>query len=819
MLNKKMLISLMWLFIPLFMLANSSVGKEKYQVPYHFLKGKPVGEKIPYSPDPLVNYRWKHVDANDDLEVYVLKPISLFCDAPENISIRSNTDLVIQDSCHIRFDFGQVNAGWLEFECDNLPENVTCSISEYNEPAVFNFGSEHPEKTLEPKRCGNTYRLELNKQLYEGVRFAWIHVKDVERKFRIRNVRLVCQTKPTNYEGRFISNNEQLNRIWYTAAYTVRLNLLKDYFGAILMERSDRHSWTGDAHTSQAAALVAFGNYDFIRKNILYTANQFNGILSYSLYWVHSLLDYYQYTGDLSLLDSLQANACQKLDMAYQHYEQLPSISFYGWDERLGAGFENPDCSEARTAYKMLSIQTWKRFALILRETGQTKLAQKYEAYAEEKQNRLNILPDWIKELDIFAGSDAVNAGVVPLKDIPVLWKQAFADRLQRVSYSPFNQYFVIQALARMNRYGEALNTIDDCWGGQLCYGATTFFEVFRPSWNLIKLADNDAPVNNQCGYTSFTHPWSAGVAKWLTEEILGVKPVVSGFKKFLVCPHLTAGLTRIEGDVPTPHGKIQLYLDVETGEGSLVVPPGTKGRLAIPLMGSNLVQIQMDDKIVLPDNQDLTHVYLPILSEGTHVFKFLYEGPVQSPIVEEKINYVYPASSVRIDTITQGDWRGVYGSKGYALFSYDEVGASRIRLPEGCRSIICQKNGDILFSEVSSDPRALVSNHAADDNRRLGALITRDPLACLQTMTIDVDYQSDKPYKLSLYLVDWERCGRRSAIELFDLHNKHILSPVHIVRDYSMGCYVTFEVNQPVRIRICQVRGVNAACSALFID
>ena len=54
---------------------------------------------------------------------------------------------------------------------------------------------------------------------------------------------------------------------------------------------------------------------------------------------------------------------------------------------------------------------------------------------------------------------------------------------------------------------------------------------------------------------------------------------------------------------------------------------------------------------------------------------------------------------------------------------------------------------------------------------------------------------------------------------ELFDLQNKRILSPVHMVRNYEMGRYVTFEVNQPVRIRICQVRGANAACSALFLD
>jgi hypothetical protein len=32
--------------------------------------------------------------------------------------------------------------------------------------------------------------------------------------------------------------------------------------------RGDRISWTGDAHTSQACALVAFSNYDFILESI-----------------------------------------------------------------------------------------------------------------------------------------------------------------------------------------------------------------------------------------------------------------------------------------------------------------------------------------------------------------------------------------------------------------------------------------------------------------------------------------------------------------------------------------------------------------------
>jgi hypothetical protein len=39
-----------------------------------------------------------------------------------------------------------------------------------------------------------------------------------------------------------------LTKIWYASAYRVKASLVQDYFGAILMDRGDRISWTGDAH-------------------------------------------------------------------------------------------------------------------------------------------------------------------------------------------------------------------------------------------------------------------------------------------------------------------------------------------------------------------------------------------------------------------------------------------------------------------------------------------------------------------------------------------------------------------------------------------
>ena len=275
----------------------------------------PIAEPHPYihtgsfgvaimhqSPDPLVSFRWPDPKAGDDLELYLLKPKSVSTDETtsfENLeSLTGNScHVTVKDKGSIRLDFGTESAAWLEFDSPDLTGNVEMSISEYNEPARASIMPDHLTKTLPPKKYGNTYRLELNNELYEGVRFGWIHVRSFSAAWHITGIRLVCQTKPANYNGSFSCSDTMLTRIWYTGAYTVKLNLLKDYFGAILMYRGDRFSWTGDAHPAQAASMVAFGNYDFVKRNIDFTSGESNGIRSWQissfsppLFWRQSLL-------------------------------------------------------------------------------------------------------------------------------------------------------------------------------------------------------------------------------------------------------------------------------------------------------------------------------------------------------------------------------------------------------------------------------------------------------------------------------------------------------------------------------------------------
>jgi hypothetical protein len=272
------------------------------QVTYPHISAQKKGPANPFSPDPLIEYKWKDPKATDALQIYYLDPVSYKASHPGSFDMTrffKEKVILVQGTGSIRFDYGRTSAGWLEFESEDLVDSITMSISEYNEPAIVNAGSFEPVKTKSPVKHGNAYRLELNPELYEGVRFGWINVHSHSRTWHIRNLKLVCQVKPVNYQGSFSASDPELTRIWYTGAYTVKLCLQKDYFGAILMERSDRHSWTGDAYPAQAASMVAFGNFDFVKANLMKTAVLDNGIASYSLYWVLSLIDYVNYSGDV----------------------------------------------------------------------------------------------------------------------------------------------------------------------------------------------------------------------------------------------------------------------------------------------------------------------------------------------------------------------------------------------------------------------------------------------------------------------------------------------------------------------------------------
>lgn len=778
-----------------------------------------------------MQYRWSHPQASDDLQTYVLEPITTYTETLASFrTLHPNTSFTVEGGGSMRFDFGVESAAWLEFDSPDLSGAVELSISEYNEPAIVNSGPAHRFKTAPPHRYGNTYRLELNSEFYEGVRFGWIHVRTFDRPWTITAVRAVCQAKPTNFLGSFSCSDPMLTRIWYTGAYSVKANLCKDYFGAILMDRGDRISWTGDAHPAQAAALVAFGNWEFIRNNLDRSSTTSNGIESYSLYWVLSLVEYFQHTGDRATLEQYAGHASELLDHAASIYHD-PTITFYGHDERLGACFEAPDCFETKSAYRMLFIRASLEFASALDATHHSSQSNTHRQRALEKIQQLRANPHWYEPFGIHALSDALNTGLTTSKENAAIFTQAFTNRLNRLSFSPFNQYFILQAMSQMKRYDEAFVTLLDVWGGQIRYGGTTFFETYTPSWNQA-VGENGAVPNGQSGYTSLAHAWGAGVTAWLTREVLGIRPAAPGFSRIDITPHLGATLHSVSGTVPTPLGSVHFAFDQQLGRASATIPPNALARIGIPTNNRTLHNVFVQGHLLWDGEAHPA----PGIEGAALQEDFLYLHNVQPGQYEFSVHYrnqpsaftsaplVYPIPTAEEDAETSGNWGGVYGRDGYVLFDYDGVHNNRQQLPPYIASVqpSTRKLGTCFHANVATstdDPRAPAPDPTNSRARRLGQLYTGDPAACQQTMTVDVHAPDDKLYQVALYFLDWDSQGRRLAVELFDRKSLNRLSPVRIVRDFTRGKYLVYNCTGATRFRIDQVRGKNAVLNAIFFD
>jgi len=64
-------------------------------------------------------------------------------------------------------------------------------------------------------------------------------------------------------------------------------------------------------------------------------------------------------------------------------------------------------------------------------------------------------------------------------------------------------------------------------------------------------------------------------------------------------------------------------------------------------------------------------------------------------------------------------------------------------------------------------------------------------------------------PLNISVYFVDYERVGRRFAVELREYENLQLASPTQYVGNATEGVYLTWEVQRlPVRLRVMQVQG-----------
>ncbi len=396
-----------------------------------------------------------------------------------------------------------------------------------------------------------------------GFRFVRIDVADKNRAVPLVGVRAVFLYRDLEYKGSFRCNDERLNKIWQTGAYTVQL-CMQDYLWDGI--KRDRLVWVGDMHPETMTIMTVFGGRHIVPASLdlIKTATPLpgwmNGISSYSMWWLVDQYDWYLYQGDIAYLRAQKKYIIGLLNRLMEYIgrdnaERLPETRFLDWPSS-----DHPKAIHA--GLHALLIYTLERGAKMCQTLGEESCAKKCELAVQRLRQ---FIPDPGQSKQ--AGALMALAGL----ESP----QELNEKIMAVGgahgLSTFYGYYVLNARALAGDYQGCLDVIRTYWGGMLDMGATTFWEDFDLNWmknscridQLPQAGENDihGDFGDYCykGFRhSLCHGWASGPTAWLSRFVLGIKPLEPGFRVVAIEPHL-ADLEWAEGSFPTPLGVIKV--------------------------------------------------------------------------------------------------------------------------------------------------------------------------------------------------------------------------------------------------------------------
>ena len=401
-----------------------------------------------------------------------------------------------------------------------------------------------------------------------GFRFLFIRLKGKDAKLSLKAVTAVSVYRDIPSLGSFCCDNETLNKIYDTAAYTCKLCLQNYIWDGI---KRDRLVWVGDMHPEMLTVRTVFGNIplmaqtlDFIR-NATPLPGWMNNMPTYSMWWMIIVRDWYFYTGDNVFLEnnreyiiSLSKQICSVVSD-----DGSDSIGFYFLD------WPTRDTEDGKYGSRALLVLALNAAAELSRYCNATNTADLCDKKAEILKNC-----EWsscgakqtVAMIALAGCCDEIKAAEEILEG-------------SATGFSTFMSYYLLKAASKAD-ITKTLSALEEYYGAMLKLGATTFWEDFNIEWAKDASPIDEIPEDGKSDvhgdngafcYKGFRHSlchgWSSAPTAFLAEEVLGIHIISAGCKKVEIKPNL-GNLNWAKGTYPTPYGIISVECKrLENGE------------------------------------------------------------------------------------------------------------------------------------------------------------------------------------------------------------------------------------------------------------
>ena len=489
----------------------------------------------------------------------------------------------------VMLDFGREVTGRIELQSDsNAPAEVTVQ-----------YGESAAEALLQPYLGVDPIYIPPHGTAY-GPKSAFRYVVirfTGGRSTRFRAIRLDGIAYPVKYRGSFDSSSPLLNKMWTIGAYTAHLCMQDDIWDA---PKRDRNRWAGDLDVSGRTIEDVFGTH-FLMQTTLNRLigpapidKHVNGIPGYSAMWVNAETEYYLHTGGMKQLQSVHTRLVELLEYMEKDLNRHAVFSdlthawtFVDWAPGM-SGYTR----QTRMATQFEYYQAFKNGAYLLRVLHDDKNARRMTAKAAALKaaaqkymlNAQGIFGDrWQPN------AYAVLSGVANRDQYAAIWRHVLSQvgtpKYRTYVITPYYNFYVVSAMARMNHRRAALNWIRQFWGGMVKEGATSFWEAYNPTWFKGFMYQASLQADGVSGFfVSLAHGWSSGVTPWLMRQVLGIRPTAGGFAKVDIRPDLI-GLKWAKGAEPTPHGLLRVAIRDHNGYVTTIhLPPQIDARVSVPV-------------------------------------------------------------------------------------------------------------------------------------------------------------------------------------------------------------------------------------------
>ena len=483
------------------------------------------------------------------------------------------------------YDFGRETFGHLDFR---QPKGNGTAHIYYGESREEALDKEHCE-TLDAMPITNDHTLFP----IGSKAFRYVYIEDCGSiSYQLAMYEEYSPFDPS-HSGSFRCSDDLLNRIWDVSARTLELTTQEFFMDGI---KRDRWTWSGDAIQSYLMNYYLHFDSDCVKRTIRQLRGKdpvtahINTIMDYSFYWFMSVVDYYQYTGDSDFVREMWPRMLTLMDYILSRTNAEGMAEGQPDDWIFVDWVDFPMHKRGALAFEQVlfiaALFAMEKAAHICNEPEK---ADYYQGLAAQLSGKLE-RTFWSNEQHAFmhAIEDGVlNPQVTKFPNMFALRTIAMSEeRQEQIMKSvmlnpdippittPYMRFYELEALCEAGLHQQVLREIRDYWGGMLREGATSFWEKYVPTESGTQhLAMYGRPYGK-----SLCHAWGASPIYLLGKYFLGVQPTRPGYQEYVVQPSL-GDLEWMEGDVPTPHGMIHVYMDCQQvkvmateGCGTLIV-------------------------------------------------------------------------------------------------------------------------------------------------------------------------------------------------------------------------------------------------------